>query len=182
MSPFLVRLTQADHLSGRRGEIFQAICARPGINFEALRDRVRMRGGGGPQYHLYALEKLAYIQSFKVGRYRRYFAAGDEHFRRNKIRAMFMAPAYLETARLVQRRPGASQSEISSEFPEISRQAVGYRLQNLEEAGAIAFYYATMEGGYVLDHLHMGQRAPAAIAGAYSSQGARGGRMAPATA
>lgn len=74
---------------------------------------------------------------------------------------MFSSPIYLETAAAVSRRPGAIQREIANEFPEVSRQAVGYRLHNLEAAGAVAkhregpavIYYATMDGGYVLDHL-----------------------------
>lgn len=163
MSPYLSRIRQGDHLAGKRGEIYQAICNKPGISFGSVREHVGMTGGGGPQYHLYVLEKLEYVQSFRVGRHRRYFAAGDEHYRRNRIRAILTSPIYRETASAVSRRPGAVQREIADEFPEVSRQAVSYRLGRLETAGAIArtienrraFYYATMDGGYVLDHLNV---------------------------
>lgn len=161
MSPYLSRIGPEDELAGRRGEIYSTVCDSPGINFEALRERVGMTGGGGPQYHLHVLEKRGRVESFKVGRYRRYFAVGDDHHRRNRIRAMFASSIYLETSVAVSRRPGAIQREIAEAFPGFSRQAVGYRLQNLEAAGAIArhregsevIYYATMDGGYVLDHM-----------------------------
>lgn len=163
MSPYFSRLQREDHLAGKRGEIYETICQRPGINFEALRDEVGMTGGGGAQHHLYVLEKLEYVQSFKVGRYRRYFAAGDDHFRRNRICALLTAPIYRETAELVLRNPGASQGKIAEKFSDVSRQAVGYRLKALESAGAISrqrdshgvYYYATMDGGYVLDHARL---------------------------
>lgn len=168
MSPLLSRLRPSKDLAGRRGEIYRAICEKPAINFEALRERVGMTGGGGLQYHLYVLEKLRYVQSFKAGRYRRYFPSGEEHYQRNRIRALLLAPGYYDAARLVLERPGARQAEISAAFPEVSRQAVQYRLQRLEMAGAIAkrqegsrtFYYATMDGGYVLDHVRVARREP----------------------
>lgn len=160
MTPLGSRLDPEDTLRGRRAMVYEHIEQDPGVNFLALAERTGMQNGV-LSYHLQVLEGRRAIQSFKAGRFRRYYAPGDDHYRRNHIDATLRSPAYRETMEAVQKNPGAYSSQLADLLPRVSRQAVQYRLQKLVSVGAVsrqregarAHYHLTMDGGYVLDHL-----------------------------
>ena len=136
MSPYLSRLAPDDLLEGRRRTLYSTIFDSPGICFTDLRDATNIRFGV-LQYHLETLERSGFVESVKVGKFRRYYPVGLDHRGAIELHAHAIDPGYSRILRAVEWIPGATNSELSHLFPDRARQSIGYRLGRLRKVGAL---------------------------------------------
>jgi DNA-binding transcriptional ArsR family regulator len=152
------RIGPEDVFRGRRGEIYECIRTEPGINFLKLVERFGLHYGA-TDYHLHVLERHKKVVGIKAGKFRRYYATGVEDYWALRIRAAISDPNLEKTIRVIQSNPGIHQRPLCERFPEVTRQAVSYRVSRLIDVGAVraqkegatTYYNLSHEGGYVLD-------------------------------
>lgn len=139
MSPYLSRTPPENLVEGRRRVLYSAIFDHPGISFTELREHSNIRFGV-LQYHLETLERAGFVESLKVGRFRRYYPLGSDHHAALERRGYAADAGYLRMMVEVETLPGSTQSQLQQLHPGVARQSVAYRLQRLERVGAIRAY------------------------------------------
>lgn len=132
----------------RRQLLYEMIRAEPGANFVRLVGAMEATTGNRSDYgtvahHLYTLERARLIQSFRLGRCRRYVAvdpeAPTESVRRQL--ALMRDPGHLAMLEAVRDRPGISQRALHRLLAErghrFCRQTIAYRVLRLVAAGLV---------------------------------------------
>lgn len=158
MSPYLSRLAPEEYVEGRRRVLYSKIFEEPGICYTELQEKTGVRFGV-LQYHLETLERAGFVESVKVGRFRRYYPVGLDHSWAFELHAHAKDPGYSKYLRAIDWIPGATNSELQYLFPDVTRQSIAYRLKRLSQAGALESerdeskirYFLTGEASSIMD-------------------------------
>ena len=133
----------SDVLAGHRGKLYATICLEPGIAFLALHERLRSWTGarsclGTLGYHLHRLMQAGLVVALKQGRYRRYFATNGASTDGSGRLAWAMSrdPTAQGTVHTIRSLGRPTPQRLACALG-LTRQAVGYRLDRLTEAGLV---------------------------------------------
>jgi len=104
-----------------RADIYNLITDNPGITFGAITRKLKLKPGTA-SHHIRILEREGYINSKKIGKFRRYYEMGIKTSDHNQIQDQIIQQ--------VQDHPGISQAQIAKEL-DLSRQLVNYHIKDL---------------------------------------------------
>lgn len=115
-----------------RGQIYGYIVANPGTTYTEIKNKLKVKNGT-LTYHLYLLEKMGFVKSERMGKFKTFYPAKMPE---GTKRGMILSKIQEKIVSCIKSSPGIGISEMAKKL-EIKKQNVSYNVIRLKVLGLV---------------------------------------------